>query len=108
MTRKLLVVRPRFARVMTMILLDVVQSKLLNVVSTDPSILLVHAFIPYPINIVPELHLEPAVKFRVENCLDFILGFPINFDWRRRTLGAIWEWIRIVRLKLGHMEYWVD
>ena len=77
----------------------------IDVVSGNPTILLVCVLITNPFHEMPEWCPEPAIDLGVDDLFDFEVFFAVNeFDRSRRRLFSTGERIRKVRLELRDME----
>ena len=86
-------------------LADVIRSRVLYIVSTDPFELFISSLVTEPFYIIAKRNLTTSVDLGVENGFDFIMNIAADFDRRRRWLGAFGERIREMGLELGDMEY---
>ena len=105
---EVLVFRTGFVGVPTVELADVIRSRVLYIVSTDPFELFIRPLVTEPFYIIAKRNLTSSVDLGVENGFDFVMNIAVDFDRRRRWLGAFGERIREVGFELGDMEYRVN
>ena len=75
----------------------------------EPGGFLVRAFVSGPSDQIKELTtLASAVNLGVEDFGDFVLGFTVDFDGRRRSLDTSGDGVRSGWLELGDMENGVN
>ena len=48
------------------------------------------------------------INLGVENFSNFIFEFTLNFDWRRRRLSAVWDFVGDCRFKHRDMKDWMN
>ena len=105
---EVLVFRTGFVGVPTVELADVIRSRVLYIVSTDPFELFISSLVTEPFYIIAKRNLTTSVDLGVENGFDFIMNIAVDFDQRRRWFRAFRERIREMEFELGDMEYCVN
>ena len=75
----------------------------------DPRRFFICAFVASPPNKVQELAgTTTVVDLRVEDLQNLKLWFSVDFNWRRRRLDVVRNYVRSCGFQHGHMKYGVD